>query len=239
MDTKSLRKRYEELKEQIHFHNYRYHVLDAPVISDMEFDKLLNELKRIEADYPDWVSADSPTQRAGSKPADRFEKVRHPAPILSLANAFGANDARAWYERVKRIDDRLEKAKFVVEPKIDGLSVVLHYRDGIFVQGATRGDGEVGEDITQNLRTIRAIPLKIPVDAKGPKPPKVLFVRGEVYIPTQEFEKLNQRLQEQGARTYQTPRNTAAGSLRQLDPELTASRPLTILLYQIIHSEGG
>jgi DNA ligase (NAD+) len=236
MATKS---RYEELKEKIHFHNHRYHVLDSPIISDAEFDKLLNELKRIEAEHSDWIAADSPTRRAGAKPADRFDKVRHPAPILSLANAFGADDARAWLERITKIDDRVEKAKFVVEPKIDGLSVVLHYRDGVFVQGATRGDGEVGEDITQNLRTIRSIPLKIPVDAKGPKPPKVLVLRGEAYIPAKEFEELNRKLQEAGERTYQTPRNTAAGSLRQLDPEQTASRPLTILLYQIIHSEGG
>ncbi|MEW6242624.1 MAG: NAD-dependent DNA ligase LigA, partial [Chloroflexota bacterium] len=167
MDTRA---RYEELKSQIHFHNYRYHVLDAPVISDREFDRLLDELKRIETEHPDWVTPDSPTQRAGAGPADRFEKVRHPAPILSLANAFGADDARAWFERIRKLDDRVEKAKFVVEPKIDGLSVVLHYRDGIFVQGATRGDGEVGEDITSNLRTVRAIPLKIPVQTTDNRP---------------------------------------------------------------------
>ena len=236
MNTKS---RYEELKSEIRAHNYRYHVLDAPVVSDLEFDKLLNEIKRIEAEHPDWVTSDSPTQRAGAKPADRFEKVRHPAPILSLANAFGADDARAWLERVSRIDDRVEKAKFVVEPKIDGLSVVLHYHDGVFVKGATRGDGEVGEDITSNLRTIRTIPLKIPVEAKGPKPPKQLVVRGEAFLPIKEFDELNRKLEEAGEKTYQNPRNTAAGSLRQLDPVLTASRPLTILVYQIIHFEGG
>jgi DNA ligase (NAD+) len=236
MTTKS---RYEKLKEQIHFHNHRYHVLDAPVISDAEFDKLLNELKRIEAEHPEWITDDSPTRRAGARPADRFAKVRHPAPILSLANAFGADEARAWLERIARIDDRVEKAKFVVEPKIDGLSVVLHYRDGVFVQGATRGDGEVGEDITQNLRTIRSIPLKIPVESKGPKVPKYIVIRGEAFLPIKEFELLNRQLEEKGEKTYQNPRNTAAGSLRQLDPELTASRPLTILLYQIIHVEGG
>jgi len=239
MNTNSLHSRYEKLKQQIHSHNYQYHVLDAPVISDLEFDKLLNELKRIEVEHPDWVTADSPTQRAGAKPADRFNKVRHPSAILSLANAFGADDARSWFERVKRIDDRVEKAKFVVEPKIDGLSIVLHYQDGVFVQGATRGDGEVGEDITQNLRTIRAIPLKIPVEAKGPNPPKQLVVRGEAFIPIQDFEKLNRELLEAGKKTYLNPRNTAAGSLRQLDQALTASRPLTLLVYQIIHSEGG
>lgn len=231
--------RYEELKSQINFHNYRYHVLDAPVISDLEYDRLLNELKKIEADHPEWITPDSPTQRAGARAADRFNKIRHPAPILSLANAFGGDDARAWLERVKRLDDRVEKAKFVVEPKIDGLSVVLHYREGAFVQGATRGDGEVGEDITSNLRTINAIPLRIPVDPKGPKPPAYLVVRGEAFIPIEDFEELNRKLEEAGQKTYLNPRNTAAGSLRQLDPALTASRPITLLVYQIVHSEGG
>jgi DNA ligase (NAD+) len=237
--TDKLLSRYEDLKAQAHFHNYLYHVLDAPVISDLEYDRLLNELKQIEADHPDWITPDSPTQRAGAKPADRFEKIRHPAPILSLANAFGAADARAWFERIRRIDDRVEKAKFVVEPKIDGLSIVLHYRNGIFVQGATRGDGEVGEDITSNLRTIRAIPLRIPVEGKGVKPPSYLVVRGEAFIPIKDFEALNKRLEEAGEKTYLNPRNTAAGSLRQLDPQLTASRPITLLVYQIVYSEGG
>lgn len=240
MDTKA---RYEELKQQIHFHNYRYHVLDAPLISDVEYDRLANELKRTESDHPDWITPDSPSQRAGAKPADRFEKVRHPAPILSLANAFGADEARAWYERVRKLDERVTKAKFVVEPKIDGLSVVLHYRDGVFVQGATRGDGEVGEDITANLRTVKAIPLKIPVQSaeRGRKIelPAYLVVRGEAFIPVKEFEELNRKLEEAGEKTYLNPRNTAAGSLRQLDPALTASRPITLLVYQIVHSEGG
>ena len=241
--------RYEDLKAQVNYHNYRYHVLDAPVISDLEYDRLLNELKKIEADHPDWITTDSPTQRAGAKPSEKFEKVRHPAPILSLANAFGADDARAWFERIRKLDDRVEKAKFVVEPKIDGLSVVLHYRDGQFVQGATRGDGEVGEDITSNLRTVRAIPLKIPVESgtlrrgsgqewKGTLP-KNLVVRGEAFIPIKDFEALNKKLEEAGEKTYLNPRNTAAGSLRQLDPQLTASRPITMLVYQIIQAEGG
>ena len=241
--------RYEDLKAQVNYHNYRYHVLDAPVISDLEYDRLLNELKKIEADHPDWITPDSPTQRAGAKPSEKFEKVRHPAPILSLANAFGADDARAWFERIRKLDDRVEKAKFVVEPKIDGLSVVLHYRDGQFVQGATRGDGEVGEDITSNLRTVRAIPLKIPVESgtlrrgsgqewKGTLP-KNLVVRGEAFIPIKDFEALNKKLEEAGEKTYLNPRNTAAGSLRQLDPQLTASRPITMLVYQIIQAEGG
>lgn len=241
--------RYAELKSQINFHNYRYHVLDAPVISDAEYDRLLNELRAIESERPDWITPDSPTQRAGAKLTDKFEKIRHPKPILSLANAFGADDARAWFERISKIDDRVEQARFVVEPKIDGLSVVLHYRDGLFVQGATRGDGEVGEDITSNLRTIRSIPLKIPVQTINDgqqttssivhRLPSYLVVRGEAYIPIKEFEALNQKLEEAGEKTYLNPRNTAAGSLRQLDPQLTASRPLTLLVYQIVYHEGG
>ena len=237
MTNQTVRSRYEELKTELNQHNYRYHVLDAPVISDAEYDKLMNELKKIEAQHADWITPDSPTQRAGAKAADRFEKVRHPAPILSLANAFGADDARAWFERVKKLDERVASAKFVVEPKIDGLSVVLHYRDGVFVQGATRGDGEVGEDITANLRTVKSIPLHIPVDNKGTKPPRYLVVRGEAFIPIKEFEELNQQLEEAGEKTYLNPRNTAAGSLRQLDPALTASRPLTLLVYQIVYSD--
>jgi DNA ligase (NAD+) len=236
MTTKT---RYETLKQQIHEHNYRYHVLDAPVVSDLEFDRLLNELKQIEAEHPDWITPDSPTLRAGAAPADRFVKVQHPAPILSLGNAFGADDARGWFERVSRIDDRVERAKFVVEPKIDGLSVVLHYHDGIFMLGVTRGNGEIGEDITTNLRTVKTIPLRIPVDEKGPKPPKLLVVRGEAYMPIKEFEKLNQKRAEEGKPTYLNPRNTAAGSLRILDPAETASRVLTLLVYQIVHYEGG
>ena len=239
MDTKSLRARYNELKSQLHFHNHRYHVLDTPLISDLEYDTLLNELKQIEADHPGWITPDSPTQRAGAAPLDKFTKVKHPAPILSLGNAFGAADARAWFERIRRLDSGVGSAKFVVEPKIDGLSVVLHYGDGDFAQGATRGDGEVGEDITTNLRTIKAIPLRIPVEVKGPRPPAYLVVRGEVFIPVRAFQALNRQLEEAGEKTYLNPRNTAAGSLRQLDPTLTAARPLTLLVYQVIHSEGG
>lgn len=230
-----LRQRYEELKAQIHYHNYRYHVLDAPVISDAEFDRLMAELRQIEAEHPEWVTPDSPTQRAGAPPLDKFEKVRHPAPILSLANAFNADEVRAWFERIRKLDERVERASFVVEPKIDGLSVVLHYQDGIFIQGATRGDGEIGEDITPNLRTVRALPLHIPVspEAKQPIPRKVV-VRGEAFITIKDFEELNRRLEEAGERTYLNPRNTAAGSLRQLDPQITASRPITLLVYQIV-----
>jgi DNA ligase (NAD+) len=253
MNDQTIQQRYADLKQQLHFHNYRYHVLDDPVISDAEYDRLLVALRQIEAEHPDWVTPDSPSQRAGAVPSEKFVKVRHPHPILSLANAFGAADVRAWYERVTRIDDRVEKAQFVVEPKIDGLSVVLHYRDGLFVQGATRGDGEIGEDITANLRTVKAIPLKIPVESReqiaesrqsartplsAPLLPDYLVVRGEVFIPVKDFEELNRKLQEAGEKTYLNPRNTAAGSLRQLDPSITAARPLTLLVYQIVAWEN-
>lgn len=259
MDTELIR--YEELVRELNFHSYRYHVLDAPIISDLEYDRLLVELRQIEVSHPDWVTPDSPSQRAGAPPSERFEKVRHPRSILSLANAFGAQEAKAWFDRICKLDDRIVRAKFVVEPKIDGLSVVLHYRDGVFVQGATRGDGEIGEDISANLRTIKTLPLRIPVSTSASplkiqppdlplfatptspasdeyKPPAHLVVRGEVFIPNRDFDELNRRLEEAGEKTYLNPRNTAAGSLRQLDPQLTAQRPLTLLCYQIVYSDG-
>ena len=254
----------ESLREEIRQHNYRYHVLDAPIISDGEYDRLLNELKAIEAEHPEWITPDSPTQRAGAPPADKFDKVRHPASILSLANAFGADDAFAWFERIRKLDERVADAQFTVEPKIDGLTVVLHYRDGVFVQGATRGDGVIGEDITANLRTIKAIPLRIPVAEKREMSkekvesrqtslfgedapslvshnsvPNYLVVRGEVFITHKDFQALNERLSDAGEKTYLNPRNTAAGALRQLDSSITAQRPLTLLVYQIVTAEGG
>ncbi|MCE1255584.1 MAG: NAD-dependent DNA ligase LigA, partial [Anaerolineae bacterium] len=229
----------DKLKQDIQSHNYRYHVLDAPVISDAEYDALMARLRVLESEHPEWVTPDSPTQRAGSLPAEKFTKVTHPRAILSLANAFNHDDVRAWVERVSKLDERVLKADYVVEPKIDGLTVVLHYRNGVLVQGATRGDGEIGEDITRNLRTVRSIPLKIPVSADGPAVPPYLVVRGEVFINIKDFEVLNQKLLENGERTYLNPRNTAAGSLRQLDSNITAGRPLVILTYAIVYAEGG
>lgn len=233
-----LQARLEQLRREINFHNYRYHVLDNPVISDTQFDRLLLELRQVEAEHPEWITPDSPTQRVGSLPASRFAKVAHPAPILSLANAFNAGDVRAWYERLLRLDERVAAACYVVEPKIDGLSVVLHYQDGRFNQGATRGNGEIGEDVTANLRTLRSIPLRIPVDPNGPQPLATLVVRGEVYMNGRDFDALNARLEQAGEKTYLNPRNTAAGSLRQLDPAITAARPLNLLTYQIVTASG-
>jgi DNA ligase (NAD+) len=233
-ETKELYAHLEQIKQEINYHNYRYHVLDAPIISDYKFDRLMVELQEIEARHPDWVTPDSPSQRAGAAPLDRFIKIRHPKPILSLANAFCEDDVRAWYDRICKINPGVETSGFVIEPKIDGLTVVLHYEKGIFVQGATRGDGMVGEDVTANLKTIRSLPLRIPTDSKGPKPPEEFVVRGEAFITIKEFDRMNKRLEEVGEPTYQNPRNTAAGSLRQLDPGLTAKRPLTILVYAVV-----
>ncbi len=239
MEEKQLKNELDDLKQEIHFHNYRYHVLDDPLISDAEFDRMLKRLKEIESQHPEWITADSPSQRAGAEPAERFEKTRHPSPILSLANAFSNRDVLDWYERIAKLDERVRKSAFVVEPKFDGLTVVLHYRNGVFVRGATRGDGEIGEDITSNIRTIRALPLRIPVKADGPSAPDTLVVRGEAFINLADFEALNEKLEKQGLKPYQNPRNTAAGSLRQLDPQLTASRPLTMLTYAIVASDGN
>jgi len=234
-----LKGEYEELKEKIRYHRYRYYVLNDPVISDYEFDQKMQRLEEIEEEHPNWVTPDSPTQRAGAEPLDKFVKVEHPAPILSLDNAFDAQDIRDWHQRIVRLDDRVEKADFTIEPKLDGLTVVLHYDNGTFTQGATRGNGEVGEDITENLRTINALPLMIPVTEDGPEVPGLIVVRGEALITKDDFAKLNERLDEEGKKTYLNPRNTAAGSLRQLDSKITAQRPLTLLTYAVVHHEDG
>ena len=178
---------YEKLKREINYHNYQYHVNDSPLISDAEFDHLMIELREIEAIHPDWVSPDSPTMRAGSVSSDKFAKVAHPAPVLSLANAFNKDDVRAWFSRQIKTDPELEKSGFVLEPKIDGLTTVLRYEHGILVQGTTRGDGIIGEDITPNVRTIRTIPLSIPVKQTDISVPDVLVVRGEVFMFNSDF----------------------------------------------------
>lgn len=237
MSDPALIQHIKDLREQINFHNYRYHALDDPIISDYEFDRLVGELKDLESQHPDLITPDSPTQRAGAKPLEKFTKVTHPSPILSLANGFGSQDAQDWYERILKLDERVSKAEFVVEPKIDGLTVVLHYREGQFILGATRGDGMVGEDVSENLRTVLSIPLKIPIHGSQ-VPPSYLVVRGEVYMTLHDFNKLNKRLAEEGQSTYLNPRNTAAGSLRQLDPRVTTRRPLKILVYNIVTAEG-
>jgi DNA ligase (NAD+) len=236
------RARTKELIAQIRYHNYRYYVLNDPVISDREYDLLLRELEAIEAAHPDWIQPDSPTQRVGGTPLEGFARVEHPRPILSLANAYDAAEVRAWFERIARLLPEGQSADglaFTVEPKFDGLTVVLDYEEGLLVRGATRGDGEVGEDITANLRTIPSIPLRIPAAPDGPPPPARLVVRGEAYFPLDRFNALNRSLEEGGERPFANPRNAAAGSLRQLDPRATAQRPLAVFCYAIVDAVGA
>jgi len=241
MDNLKLRSRLEDIRGEIRVHNHRYYVLNAPVISDHEYDLLMHQLREIETQHPEWISPDSPSQRAGTAPADRFEKISHPAPILSLDNAFNEEGVRAWLARITKLDQRVLVADFMVEPKLDGLTVVLHYRNGVFVQGATRGNGVIGEDITANLRTIKALPLRIPVSdgrsSAALRAPSYIAVRGEAFMSISGFEQLNRTLEKKGTKTYVNPRNAAAGALRQLDSSQTAARPLTLLVYQIVAGE--
>ncbi len=239
MDKDAAQLRAEKLREEIRYHSYRYYVLDSPVVSDGQFDALVDELRAIEAEFPDLVTPDSPTQRVGGAPAEGFVKVTHPAPILSLDKATSREEIFAWYTRIsKLLPADAPTPTFVVEPKFDGLTVVLHYHNGQLVQGATRGDGRVGEDITVNLRTIPAVPLRIPVAPDGPQPPATLVVRGEVLILLKDFAALNQKLAAAGEATFANPRNAAAGSLRQLDPRITAQRPLHLFAYSIVAADG-
>lgn len=235
----SIREEAQELRRKLQEYNYRYYVLESPVVSDLEYDQLMQRLKHIEAEYPELITPDSPSQRVGGEVAEGFKRVVHPAPILSLGNAFGAEDLRAWRDRILKLDERVGSAEYLVEPKLDGLTVVLHYQNGVFTMGATRGDGETGEDITTNLRTIRSLPLRIPVDPQGPKPPEQIVIRGEAIIYLNDFAELNKRLEDAGQRTYVNPRNTASGALRQLDSGLTASRPIRLFCYAIVSSSGA
>lgn len=288
MPAEEIRQRAEELREQIRAHDHRYYVLNAPSISDAEYDLLMDELRTLERKHPELVTLDSPTQRIGAEPADAFTKVEHPAPILSLDKASTADEIRAWWERVEKhlplpgaetehlasADQLSGKLAWVVEPKLDGLTVVLHYENGIFVQGATRGDGTIGEDITVNLRTVPTLPLRIPVPERAELlaheertssklPPPVLsptgdggaeehrpmgqasrpqgriVVRGEALMLIKDFEALNRQEAGAGRSPFANPRNAAAGSLRQLDPRVTAERPLTVLAYAIVDADGA
>src|SRR3954466_12414207 len=229
--TDAAAQRAEELRRQLEYHGHRYYVLDDPEISDADYDTLLNELRGIEAEHPDLLTPASPTQRVGGSPLDKFEPVKHLQPMLSLANARNADELRAWEARVRRLSDR-EDIEYVTEPKIDGLAISLVYENGAFVRGATRGDGEIGEDVTQNLKTIKSIPLRVD-DA-----PPLLEVRGEIYLPLEAFARLNEQRAAAGEPTFANPRNSAAGSIRQLDPALAAARPLAIWCYSVGALEG-
>jgi len=280
MDIVTAQRRVDELRREIRHHNHLYYVLDAPEITDAEYDALVAALKAIEREYPGLVTPDSPSQRVGGTPAEQFGKVTHTTPMLSLDNAMSDDDVLAWAERAVRRLQRGDVTEsdaavgtapadvgadgdtrggqpdapggdaladpanhppfelaFVVEPKIDGLAVALSYHDGVFVQGATRGDGLVGEDITANLRTVPSVPLRIPTTDRpmpaGVAVPPVLEVRGEIYMPRDAFQAMNERFEALGERTFANPRNAAAGALRQLDPTVTASRPLRLLAYSV------
>jgi DNA ligase (NAD+) len=222
-------KRVQELREQIRYHNYRYYVLDDPVISDAEFDLLMQELISLEEEHPELVTPDSPTQRIGAEPLEKFESVPHRIPMLSLENAFSEGEVREFDERLKRFLKTDEEFDYVVEPKMDGVAVELVYEDGRLTVGSTRGDGYRGENVTQNLRTINSIPLQLLTREEAA--PELLEVRGEVYINIENFRKLNEERLSRGEPAFANPRNAAAGSLRQLDPKVTASRPLYIYCY--------
>jgi DNA ligase (NAD+) len=237
MATKDVERRAAELREQVAHHNYRYHVLDDPDVSDADYDRLFDELKRLEDEHPELATPDSPTQRVGAEPSDKFRKVDHLTPMGSLEKVTTAEALAKWADDVRKRLDSDEPVAYVTEPKIDGSAVSLVYEDGALVRGATRGDGERGEDVTVNLRTIKAIPLAMrPLD--GERPPATLEVRGEVYFPLSAFNRLNERLVAEGKKTAPNPRNAAAGSLRQLNPQITADRELSIWVYGLGRTDG-
>jgi len=223
----------EQLRRELARHIINYHVLDRPAISDAEYDSLYARLVELERLHPEWVATDSPTQRVGATPAKDFPPVAHRVPMLSLANAYSEDELRDFDRRMRDLLGQ-DAIVYVAEPKLDGLSVELVYENGLFVRGSTRGDGATGEDVTANLRTIRSIPLRLGVDA----PPALLEVRGEVYIETQAFRSVNERRAADGLPLFANPRNLAAGSLRQLDPRVTAERPLRMACYDIGTADG-
>jgi len=233
VEESAARARIAELRAEINGHNYRYYTLDDPGVSDAAYDRLMAELRHLEAEFPALLTADSPTQRVGAPPRAAFTTVEHRVPLLSLGNAFSEDELRAWYGRVLKLLE-MESVGLVCEPKMDGLAVSLTYENGFFTTGATRGDGRQGEDITRNLRTIKSIPRRLSGDV-----PPLLEVRGEVYLPRSGFASLNKQRAGEGQPLFANPRNAAAGSLRQLDPNITAERPLDIFIYGLGYHEGA
>src|SRR5437899_1213944 len=231
---KGVQQRLDELREQVDHHLYRYHVLDDPEVSDAEYDRLFDQLKELEEEHPELVTPDSPTQRVGAPPSERFRKVQHLTPMGSLEKVSDDESLYKWAEDVRKRLDSDEPVAYVIEPKIDGLAVSLTYENGLLSRGATRGDGVQGEDVTVNLRTIEAIPLRM----RGDGAPGVVEVRGEVYLPLSGFRELNERIAELGQKLAPNPRNAAAGSLRQKDSSITASRPLSIWVYGLGAADG-
>jgi DNA ligase (NAD+) len=236
MASRAVEKRAAELRELVEHHNYRYHALDDPEISDAEYDRLYDELRGLEDEHPELITPDSPTQRVGAEPSEKFPKVEHLVPMGSLEKVTTGEALEKWADDVRKRLDSDEPVAYVTEPKIDGSAVSLLYENGLLVRGATRGDGARGEDVTPNLRTIKAIPLRM--RSEDGEPPAALEVRGEVYFPISAFNRLNERLVADGKKTAPNPRNAGAGSLRQLNPRITADRELSIWVYGIGHSEG-
>jgi DNA ligase (NAD+) len=231
-------KKIESLREQIRYHNYRYYILDDIEVPDAEYDRLVRELERLEGEHPELVTPDSPTQRVGIEPVGAFKTVKHRIPMLSLENVFSEEDLREFHRRVAaklELEGNADSLRYAAEPKLDGAAVSLMYEKGVLVSGATRGDGTTGEDITHNVRTIDSVPLRL----MGNSYPRTLEVRGEVFMPREGFELYNKRARENGEKTFVNPRNAAAGSLRQLDPKLTAERPLDMYVYAVGVVEGG
>lgn len=228
----------ERLRREINQHNYRYYVLDSPVVTDAEYDRLMKQLAKLEALYPELITPDSPTQRVGAKPLESFGTITHTIPMLSLANALAKEEAIDFDAKIKRLLDMPlnGQIEYVAEPKMDGLAIELIYENGVFIKGSTRGDGYVGEDVTSNLKTVRSIPLSLSPSAKAL--PTLVEVRGEVFLPLGSFKKLNSEREKAGEQVFANPRNAAAGSLRQLDPKITAGRPLDIFCYGIGSVEG-
>jgi DNA ligase (NAD+) len=230
MDKTTAAKRILELTREINEHAHRYYVKDAPIVSDAAYDRLVRELEKLEASFPELVAPDSPTKRVGAAPLDAFEDFRHPSPMLSLQNAFSDDEFLEFDQRVRKLLEEPGPIEYMAEPKLDGLSIELVYENGLLKTGATRGDGTVGENVTANVQTIKSIPLRLRTP-KGEKPPKELVARGEVILEKKGFERLNREREETGEPVFANPRNAAAGSLRQLDPKVTARRPLSSYLY--------
>jgi len=236
--SQDLQKRIAELSGELHQHNYLYHVRNEPAITDAEYDRLFRELQDLEAEHPEYAQADSPTQRVGSDLSGDFPKVRHPAPILSLSNAFDEADLVNWEERNRRLLPADAELQYVLQPKLDGLAIVITYENGVLTRAATRGNGEFGDDVTSNVRTIRSVPLRIPVDSNGIAAPERLVARGEILFHKEAFLELNREQAAQGLPAYVNARNTASGSLKQKDSRETAKRKLTAYIYGIVDSDG-
>jgi DNA ligase (NAD+) len=233
---KHIENKVEGLREKIRHHEYRYYVLDDPEISDAEFDRLMNELKKIEAEHPALIRPDSPSQRVGGKPREGFVKVEHSSPMLSLDNAYSEDELRAWERRVHELSGRKD-IEYVCELKLDGMSLALHYEDGRLMRGVTRGDGSVGEDVTLNVRTVRSVPLGLSKEAlKKAGLPADFEVRGELLMPVAAFQRMNEEREKQGLSKFANPRNAAAGTVRQLDSSITAQRRLDFFGYSLLRT---